>query len=115
MSVVDVAKHKVIATLTIDRPDAKPKGVVVHPNGKWAYVANGGSHDVAVIDVEKNTVSGFIPVGKRPWGIGVSADGRRLYTANGVSDDVSVVDTETRKVVATVKVGSRPWGIAVGR
>jgi len=110
-----VARHKVIATISIDRPGPKPKGVVVHPSGKWLYVANGGSNEVAVIDCGRNEVLEYISVGKRPWGVALTPDGNRLYTANGVSDDVSVIDTESRKVVATVPVGTRPWGVVVGR
>jgi YVTN family beta-propeller protein len=115
VSVVDVPSHKVVATVPIDRSVPKPKGVVVHPNGQWVYVANGGSNEVAVIDRARNVVSSFIAVGKRPWGVAISADGRHLYTANGVSGDVSVIDTESGKVIATIPVGTRPWGLVVGR
>jgi YVTN family beta-propeller protein len=110
-----VAKHAVVATLKLDRPAPKPKGVVVHPNGKWAYVANGGSNDVAVIDVQALKVAAFIPVGIRPWGLGITRDGKKLYVANGVSESVSVIDTASQKVVATIPVGKAPWGVAVGR
>jgi YVTN family beta-propeller protein len=113
--VIDVAKNAVVATLKLDRPFPKPKGVVVHPSGQWAYVANGGSNDVAVIDVSALQVAAFIPVGTRPWGLGITRDGKKLYVANGVSESVSVIDTASQKVVATIPVGKGPWGIAVGR
>ncbi len=112
---IDVAKNAVVATLKLDRPAPKPKGVVVHPNGQWAYVANGGSNDVAVIDVQALKVAAFIPVGTRPWGLGITRDGKKLYVANGVSESVSVIDTASQKVVATIPVGKAPWGVAVGR
>jgi YVTN family beta-propeller protein len=89
--------------------------VVVHPSGKWAYVANGGSNDVAVIDVQALRVAAFIPVGTRPWGLGITRDGKKLYVANGVSDSVSVIDTASQKVVATIPVDKAPWGVAAGR
>jgi len=115
VSVIDVGRHAVTATLKIDRTAPKPKGVIVHPNGKIAYVSNGGSNDVAVIDVEAGQISGYIPVGRRPWGLGLTADGRKLYVANGVSDNISVIDTESRKVIGTIRAGKGPWGVAVGR
>jgi len=116
VSVIDAAKSAVVATLKLDRPTPpKPKGVVVHPNGKWVYVANGGSNDVAVIEVEPLRVAAFIPVGTRPWGLGITKDGKKLYVANGVSDTVSVIDTAAQKVVATIPVDKMPWGIAVAR
>ena len=115
VSVIDVAKNAVVSTLKLDRPAPKPKGVVVHPSGKWAYVANGGSNDVAVIDVQALRVAAFIPVGTRPWGLGITRDGKKLYVANGVSDSVSVIDTASQKVVATIPVDKAPWGVAAGR
>jgi YVTN family beta-propeller protein len=113
--VIDVKKNAVLATFKIDRPGAKPKGVVVRADGKRAYVANGASNDLAVIDTATNQIVKYIPVGKRPWGLAVTADGRKLYAANGVSDDVSVIDTATEKVIATIPAGKGPWGVAVGR
>ena len=110
VSVIDVAKNAVVSTLKLDRPAPKPKGVVVHPGGKWAYVANGGSNDVAVIDVQALRVAAFIPVGTRPWGLGITRDGKKLYVANGVSNSVSVIDTASQKVVATIPVGQGALG-----
>jgi YVTN family beta-propeller protein len=115
LSVVDVRAHKVIGTVRIERPGAKPKGVLVHPSGRWVYVANGASNDVSVIDAERMEVAGYVAVGRRPWGLAITADGAKLYVANGVSDDVSVVDTAKRAVIATIKAGKGPWGVAVGR
>jgi len=113
--VIDARANQVIGTVKIDRPDPKPKGIAIHPGGRWAYVANGGSNDVAVIDIESKQVTTYVPVGKRPWGLAVTADGRKLYVANGVSDSVSVIDTATLKVIGTIPVGSRPWGVAISR
>src|SRR5690606_41086335 len=93
--------------------EAKPVGVVVSPDGKRVYVANGHANSVSVIDAEMNRVIATIPVGRRPWGLAITPDGKKLYTANGISNDVSVIDTATNEVIATVKVeGEGPWGIA---
>jgi YVTN family beta-propeller protein len=115
VNVVDVMTNQMIGAVKIDRPDPKPKGIVAHPRGRWVYVANGGSNDVAVIDAESRQVTAYVPVGRRPWGIAITLDGGKLYVANGASDSVSVIDTVTLKVIATVPVGSRPWGLAVSR
>jgi YVTN family beta-propeller protein len=86
--------------------------VVVSPDSRTVYVANGRSGTVAVVDAATRRVTRTIRVGRRPWGIDLSRDGRWLYTANGLSNDVSVIDTRTSRVVATVPVGVRPWGVA---
>ena len=111
VSVVDVGRHAVVATIPLDRA-SKPVGVVVSPDSRRVFVALGGGHAVAVIDAAAGRVETTVPVGRRPWGVALSPDGRWLYTANGVSGDVSVVDTGTLRVAATVPVGERPWGVA---
>jgi YVTN family beta-propeller protein len=88
---------------------------VTTPDGKKVLVANGASHNVAVIDVQSHEVITTIPVGRRPWGIALTHDGKKAYVANGVSNDVSVIDTATQKVIASIPVGKMPWGIAISR
>ncbi|MFQ5962644.1 MAG: PQQ-dependent catabolism-associated beta-propeller protein, partial [Candidatus Methylomirabilales bacterium] len=114
VSVIDVKRNAVIEAIKIERPRAKPKGVVVRPDGKRVYVATGGGHEVAVIDTATNKVLTYIKVGRRPWGLGITRDGSYLLTANGVSNDVSVIDTATDTVIATIPVGKGPWGVAIG-
>jgi YVTN family beta-propeller protein len=115
VSVIDVPRQQVVATVTLESGDSKPKGVEVTADGKKVFVANGATHNVAVIDAQTHEVIATIPVGRRPWGIALSRDGKKAYVANGVSNDVSVIDTETHKVIASIPVGKMPWGIAVSR
>ena len=79
----------------------------------FAYIANGGSDNVSVIDSATNSVGPTIPVGSGPIGVAVNAAGTRVYVANLVSNDVSVIDTATNTVVATIPVGASPIGVAV--
>lgn len=113
VSVIDVAKREVIETIQLKGGQGKPVGVVVSPDNKTVFVANGRASRVSVIDVATSKVVESIPVGRRPWGIALSRDGKLLYTANGLSDDVSVIDVASRKVIATVAVGKRPWGLTI--
>jgi YVTN family beta-propeller protein len=105
----------VVATLTIESGDSKPKGVEVSPDGKKVFVANGATHQVTVIDTQTHEVIATIPVGRRPWGLALTHDGKKAYVANGVSNDVSVIDTATHKVIASIAAGKMPWGIAIAR
>jgi len=100
--------------------------------GSLVYVANEKSGDIMVIDASgKDTIAGFIPVGKRPHSLSLTADGRLLFvtttgsplpapgedvakgTRDAAADGVVVVDTETRKVLRTLPVGRDPQGVAV--
>jgi YVTN family beta-propeller protein len=89
-------------------------GVVVSPDGRRVYVANGRGGTVSVIDATSNAVLSSVPVGQRPWGLALTSDGKKLYTANGPSNDVSVVDTDRMQVIKKIPVGKIPWGVALG-
>jgi YVTN family beta-propeller protein len=54
----------------ISNVGARPWGIVLTPDGKKIYTANGPSGDVSVIDTESLVVVRRIPVGKLPWGVG---------------------------------------------
>jgi DNA-binding beta-propeller fold protein YncE len=114
-------------------------GIVISPrHGGVAFGANGGTHDVSVIDVTKALANapgaeiGRIPVGTGPWGIAVSPDGAWVATANRESarvdaegNHVSLINVD--KAVAGAKdaeaarfivgtnnpsVASRPFAVA---
>ncbi len=64
--------------------------VTATPDGKYLYVTNGNSNDIAVVDVSKlaaggSPVAGLIPTGWYPNSISFSADGKRVYVVNGKS------------------------------
>ena len=92
---------------------------------EFAYVANGASNIVSVIDTATNKVTATIPVGVFPWGVGITPDGRFAYvvnsglarpeTENCTAGTVSVIDTATNSVIATTPVDRSPEGIAISR
>lgn len=88
----------------------------------FAYVTNGDSNSVSVMDIATNGVVATIPVGSNPRGVAVSPTGARVYVTNQVSNDVSVIDTATNTVIATIPVlasssdgQNRPEGIGTPR
>jgi YVTN family beta-propeller protein len=85
-----------------------PNGIVISPRrGGHAFVANGGTDDVSVIDVRRAVAGDAgaevarIPVAVGPWGIAVSSDGGLVATANRESarsgaegNTISILDVE---------------------
>jgi YVTN family beta-propeller protein len=61
----------------------------------FAYVANGGSNNVSVIDTATKTVVATVGVGLGPDGIAVTPEGTHVYVANSSSGTVSVIATAT--------------------
>ncbi|WNV85147.1 beta-propeller fold lactonase family protein [Umezawaea sp. Da 62-37] len=90
-----------------------PTAVAISPGGEEAYVANGRSNTVSVLDTGDKRQITTIAVGDRPAGVAFGADGTRAYVTNGGANTVSVVDTAQRRVIATVGVGGSPAGLAV--
>lgn len=101
----------------------EPNGVVLSPDGKFAYVANtiDGTVSVLQVDVSKQpvaTVISTLEVGTEPYGIAITPNGAKIYVTNSRSNSVSVIDTATNTVAKTItnigpSVGAEPRGIAI--
>ncbi len=79
----------------------------------FAYIANGASGTISVVNTTTNAVVTSIPVSAFPHGVAVSPDGSRVYVASSSSNTVSIINTATNAVIATIPNGSAPWGVAV--
>jgi outer membrane autotransporter protein len=80
-----------------------------------AYIANGGSNDVTVINTTTNMVVGSpIGVGSGPVAVAVTPDGKYVYVTNNGSNTISVIDAATNTVVGPpINLVSQAAGIAV--
>jgi len=79
----------------------------------FAFVTNGDSNNVSVIETATNTVIATVNVSDSPFGVAVTPDGKKVYVANLGSNNVSVIDTATNSVTDSIDVGKQPRGIAV--
>ena len=102
---IDTATDAVIAKVPVGKD---PAHVVVTPDGRFAYVANGGDNSVSVVDIQALRVVATIPVGAGPHGMRLSPDGKQAWVANLKGGTVSVIDTGSRKPVARIAVGQGP-------
>src|SRR5437588_6434191 len=80
LSVIDGSTYKVVATVPVG---AFPAGVVVSPDGRHAYIAQGGDNAVAVFDTSTNTIAKNVSLapGSRPRGVALTPAGQFLYVA----------------------------------
>ena len=93
------------------------KGKIAHmvtlgPGGKFAYVSNSGSNNVAAIDLASGGVT-LIATGKRPEGSVLSKDGTRLYVACRDEDAISILDTVKNAPAGEIRTGRGPARIAL--
>ena len=103
-----------VVTNTIENVGSIPVGLAFTPDGRKAYVVNGGGNRVRVIDTETETVDNtLIRVGDQPQEIAINSVGTRAYVTNFGDGTVSVIDMETNTELTRIIVGGNPNGIAV--
>jgi YVTN family beta-propeller protein len=94
----------------------EPRCVAVHPTDQVAYVTNGISGTVSVVDLVLARVAATIKVGTEPRGCALTPDGSLLYVANHTEGTVSIVVTSNPLnpiLDGAVQVGGRPTAIAI--
>ena len=69
---------------------------------EYAYISNGASNNVTVVDLRGLRVQAIVPVGKSPTGLATNPKKNEIYVANTESNNISVIDAESNKVVATI-------------
>jgi YVTN family beta-propeller protein len=80
---------------------------------EFAYITNGGSNTVTVLDVVNLRQDRVIPVGSNPTGVAANSKRNEVYVVNTGSNSVSVIDAEKNAVVATIPVHQRPYFVSV--
>ena len=80
---------------------------------EYAYVTNGKSNTVSVIDLRTFQPAKTIRVGSEPTGIAANSKKNEIYVVNTQSNSVSVIDAERNEVVATIGVHAAPYFIDV--
>jgi len=121
-----------MAQLLLDEPNVfypDPYNVVIHPNGKFAYVSHSGADVVSVVDLDairnllrdatdadllryandlglsSKYVVKRIHTGSNPKGLAISPDGKFLYVVERMMDRVSVIDTEKLEATESILLG----------
>src|SRR5262249_16600816 len=115
LSIIQVKGHhdEDVAQQLAEIPvDEEPRCVAVHPSDDVAYVTNGISGTVSVVNLKQGKVVKKITVGTEPRGCALTADGSLLYVANHTEGTVSILDTSKQLdpilLPTSVHVGCRP-------
>jgi YVTN family beta-propeller protein len=84
---------------------------------EYAYVTNGGSDTVTVLDVVDVRVDRELAVGHNPVAVAASPTRNEVYVVNsgaaGTNGSISVIDAEHNTVVATIAVHRQPVSIDI--
>jgi YVTN family beta-propeller protein len=84
-----------------------PAEVTFSPDGRYAFVANGDSDSVTVIDAATKTVVKTVSVGANPVGAWPGNDGL-MYVDNEDGKSLTAIDASTHAVVRTYPLGFTP-------
>ncbi|HZY63757.1 MAG TPA: YncE family protein [Edaphobacter sp.] len=80
---------------------------------EFAYISNGASNTVTVLDLVYMRTDRTLRVGDNPTGLAVNPRRNEVYVVNTNSGTVSVIDAESNRVVATIPVHRRPYSVDV--
>ncbi|HVI53789.1 MAG TPA: YncE family protein [Luteibacter sp.] len=111
--VVDTGTGKLLAEIPGMH---RAHGVALAPSLGKAFVSNGDSGDVGVIDLATLTLEKTFPASaKNPDAIVYDETMKRVITMNGGSNSISVIDPATGKVTASIALPGKPEFAAVDK
>jgi YVTN family beta-propeller protein len=91
---------------TSDRPVNMPFTAVVDRFRNWLYIANAGSHDVSVIDLNTGLARGNITVGANPRGLLLNRDNTFLFVHNVIDGTLTIVETNRLTAIDVLPISN---------
>ncbi len=108
---LSVQRSNRIALDSTDRPVNMPFAIALDRFRQWIYVANAGSNDISVIDVNTGVMRGHIAVGSSPRGVLLNRDNSLLFVNNALEGSLSII--ETRNLTVTDKLPISDFKLSV--
>lgn len=101
---------------TIDRPVNMPFAAALDRFRNWLYVANAGSNDVTVVDLNTGLLRANIPVGANPRAIILNRDNTFAFVNNTLDGTIAIINTGALAVVDVLPVSNLtvPVDILIG-
>jgi YVTN family beta-propeller protein len=87
VSVIDTERLRQVETIPVSLDPAwpfgsEPNAVAVDAAGNMLYIAVGGENAIAIYDLQKKRMRGFVPTAWYPGSVLVDGTSKRLYVAN---------------------------------
>jgi YVTN family beta-propeller protein len=105
----------VLALIALGAAGCQQRYVTNYPPDyrEYAYISNGGSNTVTVLDLVNMRQDRVIAVGANPSGLAINPRRNEVYVVNSGSATVTVINAETNTVAATIPVQRQPYSIDV--
>jgi YVTN family beta-propeller protein len=101
---LSVRRAERISLDTADRPVNIPFAVALDRFNQRLYVANAGSNDVSVIDLNTGQARGHVAVGVNPRGILLNRDNSLLFVHNALDGTVTTIQTSDLQVLDVLPI-----------
>lgn len=111
LSVIDAREGTVLQRVPLG--GSYPRGIVVAPDSRTAYVALMGADRIVTVDLGSYQVAPFATPGDSPRHVVISPDGAHLYVTNNRSGTVVKLDRATGRTLGSVATGSQPRSMAI--
>lgn len=95
---LDILPNSRLSLDVADRPVNMPFAVAIDTARNWAFVANAGTNDVSIINLNTGLAVTNLHVGTNPRAVILSADNSSLYVHNVLEGSVSIIDTRALRV-----------------
>ena len=102
--VYDASNYSLKNTINVKM---QPAEVTFSSDGSMAFIANGGSDTVTVINVADKMIMGQVKVGDDPVGAWTGADGN-MYVDNEAGQSITVIKVSDMSVATTISLGFMP-------
>ena len=110
VSVIDTNTLEVTATIPVGK--GKPNRIVLHPDGKTAWVVYDKSHDLGVVDADTLKLVKRVRIGGNPYNLNFTPDGRHLlvldWSSEVSNDEIIFYDLQADKIDGRVEVSTWP-------
>jgi len=116
LHMLDEASGRVLRSTRVGQdpaPVITPDALAIAARLGRAYVINGGSNSVGVIDTRTGAVVGSAIVGSSPVALAVDEQTRRVFVTNAGSATISVLDARSGALLRTTPIGQNPVATAV--
>ncbi len=92
---------------------AHPKGIAVHPDRGWVYVASRDTDSLLAFDPQTRRVVQRAATGREPWDVVVNPDTDEVWVSNYASAEVLVYDGATLALKRRIPTAPNPGMMAL--
>ena len=110
VSVIDLAKKSVVATLAADVEGANRLKFTL--DGRYVLISTLGGTDLVILDAHTRRQVKRLGIGHGAAGIVMQPDGARAFVACTADDYVAVIDLKKLEVAGHIEAGGEPDGMA---